>query len=129
MREIRTDGLEVLGPIREAKNAVASKVNHARLRPAADERRIPMEAVTFLPFRCFGSQTASFARAQVDAMNEALLAFGVKDIAIRWIEDDIKSVAPFECAPVAITNPFLTRDLARPGKTLVVLQAARDPII
>jgi hypothetical protein len=44
---------------------------------------------------------------QVDPVHFALLAFGVKRVAIRWVEQHVKAVATCERNPVTIANPFL----------------------
>ncbi len=88
-----------------------------------------MEAITLLSLGRLGPQIASFARAQVDPMDETLLAFRIKNIGIRRIEHDLKSVAAFQRSPIGIANPFLARHLARAGKTFIILQSSRNPII
>ena len=97
---------------------VAREVEHARLVLAADERRVPVKTVTFLAFRGFRAQIALFAGAKIDPVNETFLAFGVENVAIGRIENDIKSVAALERRPIGIANTFFARHLARPDKTL-----------
>ena len=127
-RQIGTDDLILFRSIRQAKDTVAREIKHAGLVPAADERRVPVKTVTLLAFRRFRPQVAHFTGAQIDPMNEAFLAFGVKNIAIGRIEHDIKSIAALERDPIGITNPFFARHLARADKILVVLQSAGDSV-
>src|SRR5450432_580823 len=96
--------------------------------PAADERRVPVETVTLLAFRRLGAQVALLAGAEINAVDVALLTLRVENVAIRRIENDVKSIAALECGPIGITDAFLARHLARADKTFVVLQAAGDPV-
>src|SRR5262245_1910501 len=105
---------------------IAREINDPRLMPAADQGRIPMKAISFLSLRRFRSQVAFFTIPQIDPMDETFLAFGIEDIVIGKIEDDIKPVSTFQRQPIGISNPFLARDLAGADETFVVLQPARD---
>ena len=48
------------------------------------------------------AEVASFAGAQVDAMDETFLAFRIENIAIGRIEDDVKSAATVVAASVYV---------------------------
>src|SRR5437870_1729142 len=96
--------------------------------PAADQRRVPMKTITHLTFGRLGAQIALLAGAQVDPMNETFLTFGVENVAISRIKNDIKTVAAGESNPVAVANSFLALHLARANEIFVVLQTAGDVI-
>ena len=119
--EIGADDFVVLRLIRQAKNMVAREVEHALLVLAADERCVPVKTVTFLAFRGFRAQIALFTGAKIDPVNETFLAFGVENVAIGRIENDVKSIAALERDPIGIANTFFARHLARPDKALVIL--------
>ncbi len=59
-------------------------------------------------------------------MHFALLAFGVKRVAIGWIEQNVKTVPAGESGPVAVANGFLALDATWPDPVFVVLKSARD---
>src|ERR1700736_277302 len=73
------------------------------------------------------SQTAELAVAEIDAVHFALLAFGIKRVAIGWIEQNVKPVAAGESGPVTVANGFLTLNATWPDPVFVVLKSARNP--
>src|SRR5919197_4143243 len=83
-----------------------------------------MEAIPRLTLRWLGAQTTYFAISQIDTMDFALLTFRIKSVAISRIEKDVKTVTTGQCSPVAVANPFLAWDSARPNPVLVILEAA-----
>lgn len=88
-----------------------------------------MEPIPHRAFRRFRTQTAQLAVAQIDAMHLPTLTFGVKRIAIRRIEEHVKSVTTGERGPIRVANCFLTRNAAWPDPVFIILQTARDPEI
>src|SRR5437773_1715836 len=96
--------------------------------PAAEQRRIPMKTITRLTFRRLGAQIALLTRAKIDPMNEALLAFGVENVAISRIENDVEAVAAGKRDPIAITNSFFAWHLTWANEIFVVLQATGDAV-
>src|SRR4029453_12711171 len=94
--------------------------------PAYNHWRIPIEAIARLPFRRFRAQAPYLAVLQIDPVHFALLAFGIKRVAIRWVEQHIKPVATCERSPVTIANSFLALHAAGSHPVFVVLKAARN---
>src|SRR5437867_8806998 len=92
--------------------------------PAHDHWRIPVEAVSRLPFRRLGTQTTQFAISQIDPVHFTLLAFRVKCVGIDWIEQDIEAVAARKRGPIAVANAVLTPYAARRDPVLAVLKSA-----
>src|SRR5712691_9484743 len=87
-----------------------------------------METIMRLAFRRFRSELAQLAGAQVEAMHGAALIVAIKRVAIRRIEEHIKSIRAGEWSPVRIANAFLARHGARSHPIAVVLESTRDPI-
>ena len=52
-----------------------------------------MKAIARLTFGRLRTQTPYLPISQIDPMNFALLTFRIKDVAIGWIEQDVKAVA------------------------------------
>ncbi len=88
-----------------------------------------MEAIRLLAFRRFGTKFPHLAGAGIDAVDIALLAFGVKGVAIRRIKRDVKSVAASEIRPIPIHNAVLALHAGRADPVRVVLQATRDAVV
>ena len=124
-RQIGTDHRIFFHAISQQEDAVSAQINHARFMPAHDHRRIPVEAITRLSLRRFGTQTPYLAILQIDPVHFALLTFGVKGVVVRGIEQHIKTVTTRERNPVTIANPFFALHRAGSHPILIVLKAAR----
>ena len=79
-----------------------------------------------LAFSRLRTQTPYLAILEIDPVHFALLTFGVKRVAIRWVEQYVKSVATGESSPVTIANRFLALHSAGSHPVFIVLKAARD---
>src|SRR5207237_9952352 len=93
---------------------------------ASNQRRVPMKPISRRAFNRLWSQTAELAIAQIDPVHFTLLAFRIKGVAIVWIENDIKAVAPGKRSPIGVANSFFALPGARPDPVLVVLKSAGD---
>ena len=61
-------------------------------------------------------------------MHYAFLVVSVNRVAIRWIEEHIKSIGARKWCPIAIPDPFFAADRARTNPVAIILQSAGDAI-
>src|SRR5437016_6987096 len=81
-----------------------------------------------LAFGRFRFELTQLAGAKIESMHGAALVVAIKRVAIRWIEEHIKSIRAGEWSPVGIANAFLARHGTRSHPIAVVLESARDAI-